>query len=180
MSSTKFVIFGPIFLADRKKQDGHPGLWLAETFLTSFLKHLNGIQRNLSGNKITTSSTMFVFFWLIRKTIWPHWPLIDWDIFGFFSETAERNSIKLDRKQDINVLYQICVFRADQKTKMAALADSSKRWHIVLRCTICGPLSLLFWPYNKYAKVFRAQEPKAPVTYCDHALSGVRPSSVVR
>ena len=26
--------------------------------------------------------------------------------------------------------------------------------------------------------VFRAQEPKAPVTYCDHALSGVRPSSV--
>ena len=28
---------------------------------------------------------------------------------------------------------------------------------------------------------FRAQEPKAPVTYCDHALSGVcRPSSVVR
>ena len=32
--------------------------------------------------------------------------------------------------------------------------------------------------------LFRAQEPKAPVTYCDHALSGVRPSvrpsSVVR
>ena len=27
--------------------------------------------------------------------------------------------------------------------------------------------------------LFRAQEPKAPVTYCDHALSGVRPSSVV-
>ena len=24
--------------------------------------------------------------------------------------------------------------------------------------------------------LFRAQEPKAPVTYCDHALSGVRPS----
>ena len=27
---------------------------------------------------------------------------------------------------------------------------------------------------------FRAQEPKAPVTYCDHALSGVRPSVVRR
>ena len=26
--------------------------------------------------------------------------------------------------------------------------------------------------------VFRAQEPKAPVTYCDHALSGCRLSSV--
>ena len=36
--------------------------------------------------------------------------------------------------------------------------------------------------YNVF--LFRAQEPKAPVTYCDHALSGVRPSvrrpSVVR
>ena len=28
--------------------------------------------------------------------------------------------------------------------------------------------------------LFRAQEPKAPVTYCDHALSGVRPASVRR
>ena len=27
---------------------------------------------------------------------------------------------------------------------MVALADSSKRWHIELRCTICGPLGLLF------------------------------------
>ena len=27
---------------------------------------------------------------------------------------------------------------------MTALADSSKRQHIVLRCTICGPLGLLF------------------------------------
>ena len=27
---------------------------------------------------------------------------------------------------------------------------------------------------------FRAQEPKAPVTYCDHALSGVHPASVRR
>ena len=28
---------------------------------------------------------------------------------------------------------------------MAALADSSKRWHIALRCTICGPLGLLLF-----------------------------------
>ena len=27
---------------------------------------------------------------------------------------------------------------------------------------------------------FRAQEPKAPVTYCDHALSGVCRPSIVR
>ena len=44
-------------------------------------------------------------------------------IFDFFSETAEWNSTKLDRKQDLNVLYQVCVFQADRKNKMAALAS---------------------------------------------------------
>ena len=127
-----------------EKQDGRPGLWLAETFSTSPLKPLNGIQRNLTGSKISTSSTKFVFFRADqKKTTWPPWPLNGGDIFDFSSETADWNWTKLDRKQDLNVLYQICVFRADQKTKMAALADSSKRWHIVLRCTVCGPLGPL-------------------------------------
>ena len=133
-----------------EKQDGRPGLWLAETFSTSHLKPLNGIQRNLTGSKLTTSSTKFVFFGLIGKTRWPPWPLIGWDIFDFSSETAERNSTKLDRKQDLNVLYQVCVFRADRKNKMAALAKPPKRWHIVLRCTMCGPLGLLLcWSENQ-------------------------------
>ena len=127
-----------------------------------------------------------------RKKKWPSWPLIFWDIFDFSSETAERNSMKLDSKQDFKVLYQVCVFRADRKNKMAALASDRlrhfrlllwnhwtefnetcqearsqrplpslcslgrsenkigrpgcffKRLHIVLRCTICGPLGLLF------------------------------------
>ena len=39
------------------------------------------------------------------KTRWPPRPPIGWDIFDFSSETAERNSTKLDRKQDHNVLY---------------------------------------------------------------------------
>ena len=40
---------------------------------------------------------------------------------------------------------------------------------------IGGYRNVSVWQYT----VFRAQEPKAPVTYCDHALSGVcRPSSV--
>ena len=106
-----------------EKQDDHPGLWLAETFSTSPLKPLNRIQRNLTGSKISTSSTKFVFFEPIVKTRWPPWPLIGWDIFDFSYETAERNSTKLDRKQDLNVLYQVCVFRADRKNKMAALAS---------------------------------------------------------
>ena len=137
------------FSGRSEKQDGRPGLWLAETFSTSPLKPLNGIQRNLTGSKISMSSTKFVFFGPIRKTRWPPWPLIGWDIFYFSSETAEWNSTKLDRKQDLNVNYQVCVYRADQSTKMFALADSSKRWQIVLRCTICGPLGLLlFFSFN--------------------------------
>ena len=106
-----------------EKQDGRPGLWLAETFSTSPLKPLNVIQRNLTGSKISTSSTKCVFFGPIGKTRWPPWPLIGWDIFDFSSETAEHNSMKLDRKQDLKVLYQVCVFWADRKNKMAALAS---------------------------------------------------------
>ena len=55
-----------VFRAGRKKQNGRPGLWLAETFLTS-LKPLNRIQRNFTGSKISTSSTKFVFFGPIKK-----------------------------------------------------------------------------------------------------------------
>ena len=135
-----------------EKQDGRPGLWLAETFSTSLLKPLNGIQRNMTGSNITTSSAKFVFFGLIGKTRWPPWPLIGWDIFDFSSETAEQNSTKLDRKQDINVfIYQICVFGS---YKMAVLVVLSKRWHIVLRCTICGPLGLLFLFHSKISLAF--------------------------
>ena len=117
-SSTKFVFFGR-----SEKQDGRPGLWLAETYLTSPLKPLNGIQLNLTWCKISTSSTKFVFFGSIGNTRWPPWPLIGWDIFDFSSETTKQNSVKLDRKQELNVLYQVCVFRVDRKNKMAAPAS---------------------------------------------------------
>ena len=79
------------FSGQSEKQVGRPGLWLAEIFSTSPLKPLNGIQRNLTGSKISVSSTKFVFFGPIGKIRWPLWPLIDWDIFHFSSETAERN-----------------------------------------------------------------------------------------
>ena len=66
---------------------------------------------------------MFVFFGPIGKTRWPSWPLIGRDMFDFTSETAEPNSTKHDRKQDFYALYQVCVFRADRKNKMAAPAS---------------------------------------------------------
>ena len=98
------------FSGRSEKQDGRPGLWFAETFSTSPLKPLNGIHWNLTGSKISTSSTKFVFFMPTGKTRWPPRPLIGWDIFDFSSETAEWNSKKLDRKEDLNVLYQVCGF----------------------------------------------------------------------
>ena len=105
-----------VFRADRKKkQDGRPGLWLAGTFSTSPLKSLNKIQRQLSGSKISRFSTKFVFFGPIGKTRWMPWPLIDWDIFYFSSKTADRNSTKLDRKQDLNVLYSLCFSGRSEK-----------------------------------------------------------------
>ena len=45
----------------------------------------------------------------------------------YFSETAERNSTKLDRKQDLNVLYHVFIFRVDQKNKVAAPASNLLR-----------------------------------------------------
>ena len=115
-----------VFQADRKNKTAA----LASDWLRHFrllpLKPLNGIQRNLTGSKISTSSTKFVFFVSIGKKRWPPWPLIGWSIFDFSSETAERNSMELDRKQDPNVLYQVCFLRTDRKNKMAALANMSK------------------------------------------------------
>ena len=73
--------------------------------------------------------------------------------FRHFSyETAERNSTKLDRKQDLNVLYQVCVFRADQKNKMAALASDWLRH-----------FRLLLWnrwtEFNETRQEVRSQRP---------------------
>ena len=85
----------------------------------------NGIQRNLTGSKISTSSTKFVGFFSpgrSEKQDGPR-PLIGRDIFGFSSVTAEQNSTKLDGKQNLNVLFQVSVFRADRKNKMAALSS---------------------------------------------------------
>ena len=50
-------------------------------------------------------------------------PSLTFHIFDFSSETAQQNSTKLYRKQELNVLYQVCVFWADWKNKMAALAS---------------------------------------------------------
>ena len=49
-------------------------------------------------------------------------PSLTFHIFDF-SKTVEQNLTNLNMKQDISVLYQICVFGADRKTKIAAMAS---------------------------------------------------------
>ena len=44
-----------------EKLDGHPYLWLAETFWNFPLKTMNRIQRNFTEIKITASSTKYIF-----------------------------------------------------------------------------------------------------------------------
>ena len=58
-----------------------------------------------------------------KKNKMAAWPLIGWDIFDFFSGTAEWNSTKLDRNQDLNALYHVCVFWPIEKNKIAALVS---------------------------------------------------------
>ena len=103
------------FSGRSEKQDGRPGLWLAETFSISSLKRPNRNQRNLTGSKISTFCTKFVFFWPIRKTRWPPSCLIGWDIFDFFSETPERNFRNLTRsKITTSTTKFVFFFKADE------------------------------------------------------------------
>ena len=53
-------------------------------------------------------------------------------IFDFSPETAEPNTTKLVGKQDLNVLYQVYVFRADRKNKMVVLASDWLRYFRLL------------------------------------------------
>ena len=125
-----------VFRADLKNKMAALSSDLAETLLTSFQEPLKGIRRNLAGSKISICFTKFVFFGPIGKPRWPPQPLIGWDIFDFSSEIAELNWKTLDRKQDLKVLYQVCVFRADQKNKMAALASDLLKhfWLLLWNC----------------------------------------------
>ena len=49
-------------------------------------------------------------FWADPKNKMAARRLISWDIFNFSFETTKTNSTKLDRKQDLNALYEDCVF----------------------------------------------------------------------
>ena len=76
-----------------EKQNGHPALWMTETFSTSPLKLLNRFQRNLTGSKISMSSTKFFLADLKNKMATPasdwlrHFRLLLWNGWTEFNET---------------------------------------------------------------------------------------------
>ena len=116
-SSTKFVFFGPM-----GKQDVCPGLWFAVIFFRLFLwNRLNRIQQTwqVARSQCPLPSLCFradqekqngclASDWL------RHFRLLLLNGWTEFNVT--------DREQELNVLYQFCVFLVDLKNKMAAIA----------------------------------------------------------
>ena len=101
-------------LADRKSKMAALASDLLKHFSTS-PQPLNGFWRNLTGNKSSTSSTKFVFFSCRSEIQDGHPGLWLAETFFDFSTTVEWILTKLDRKQILNTLYQVCVFRAEEK-----------------------------------------------------------------
>ena len=117
------------FSCRSEKQDGRPGLWLAETFSTSSLKFNETWQEARSKHLLPS-----LCYWGVsqkqngRPCLW---------LAEKFSTSLMKllNGIQR-RKQDLKVLYQVSVFRADRKNKMAAPASDWLRhfWLFLWNC----------------------------------------------
>ena len=127
-----------VFLADRKnKMAASASDWLRQFLLLLWncWTELNETWLN-ARSQCPLPRHKCVFFGPIGKSRWPPWPLIGWDIFHFSSETAEQNLRKPVRKQDLNVLYQVCVYQTDWKIKMTSM-DSDWLRHFPLLLWNC-------------------------------------------
>ena len=113
MSPTKCV-FIPI-----EKKDGHPGLW----HIFHFSEALNEIWRTFTESKYSMTSTKFVFLSQLENKYGRH-DLWLAEICLTSPNLQLLNTIlgKLDWKEVVSVHYSLC-FRANHKTKMAALAS---------------------------------------------------------
>ena len=113
------------FSCQSEKQDGLLGLWLGETFLPLLCNPWMELNESLQESRSINSSTKFVwFFGAVQKTKMATLALIWLRCFDFISAlNCWTDSTKLNREQDLNVLFQVCVFPADLKSKMAVLAS---------------------------------------------------------
>ena len=90
---------------------------------------LNRIWWNFTWSKNSTSSAKLVFFGSFQNSRWLPLPLIYWDIFNFFSATAEQNLMKHVSMQDLNVIYQLYVFHIT-----ALASDWLRHFQLFLNC----------------------------------------------
>ena len=162
LSWKKFCCFGSIpslcFLGRLEKQDGRLCLWLAETFSTSPLKLMDRIQRKLTGSKISTSSTKFVFFRPIQKQdgclgLWlaeTFLMLLLWNRWTVFNKTWQEAISQ-------HLPSSLC-FRANPKIKMVALASDWLR-HFLLLLLNC------WMEFNKTWQGSRSQRPLSSLCF---------------
>ena len=137
------LIYKGVFRSDRKNKMAIPASDLLRHFRLLWI-HWTEFDGTWQEARSKRPLQSLCFLGPIGKTRSPPpRSLIGWDIFHFSSETAEWNSTKLVRKQDLDVLYKFVFFGPISKKEITAQADPSKRLYIVLRCTICGPLGLL-------------------------------------
>ena len=107
-------------------------------------------------NKLDRKQDHYVFYQFFfgadRKNNMPSKPLIGGDIFYFISETTEQNSMRLERKQDLNALYKVCVFSVRSENKIATPASDWLR-HFLLH------LWNLWTEFNETWQEARSQRP---------------------
>ena len=127
-SSTTFLFFGPIgtkMAVPTSDWLRHFGLllWNRRTEFNKTLQEAR-YQRPLPSSCFSDRSEHKL----------PPRSLISWDILDLFSATTHLNSTKLDRNQQLNILYKVCVFRADRIAKKAALDSDLLRHCRFLLC----------------------------------------------
>ena len=78
-----------VFWTDRKNKMAPLASDRLRHFQLLLWNHLIKFNENWTGSKISTSSTMFVFFGPIGKTRWPPWLLICWDFFNLVAHCPQ-------------------------------------------------------------------------------------------
>ena len=133
-----------VFLGRSEKQNGRPGLWLAETFSTSMKKPLNGILQNLTGSKLSMPPTTFVFFRPIWKKCSWHRTCIK--VFGQIYPRADpgqgENRWRGQGGGGFFKKVRLQTGRLQQQTKCIAMIYKHVGWSVVIFCSI--PKSIFF------------------------------------
>ena len=120
-----------------QKQYGHSSIWLAESLAS--LKPLNGIQKNLTGSKISMSSSKFVVFRSIGKIRWPPWPLFGGEFFLTFPLNCwmEFNETWQEARPQ-RPLSSLCFSGRSEKTRWLLCPTRGPKGHISCTWVQCA------------------------------------------